>query len=393
MRNKSNSVDTEKFQTAKVLSISFAHFVHDIYSSFLAPILPLLIEKLGISYSLAGALSIFQRIPFLLNPLVGIIADKAPVRYFVIVTPLITAIAMSLLGAAPNYTVLAILLFVMGLSAAFFHVPGPVIVKRVSGNQVGKGMSFYMLGGEIARTLGPLIILGAISIWGLEGTYKLIPFAILATIIIYYKLKKIDASHSHIQLKAKETGVKKTFIKLIPVFLILSGLTFFRQFMKSALTTFLPVYMTDVKEESIWVAGISLSIVEIAGVLGTLYGGSLSDKLGRKRILLFSAILTPFLMLGFVYTSGIIMFALLVLTGFTLFLTSPVLLAYVQEIDSEHPSFVNGVYMMLSFGWGAITIMFIGIFSDTLGMIMTFQISALLALLAIPFVFLLKEKK
>lgn len=388
-----HSFDSKKFQTGKVLSISFAHLVHDIYSSFLAPILPLLIEKLGISYSLAGALSIFQRIPFLLNPLVGIIADKAPVRYFVIVTPLITAIVMSLLGVAPNYGILAILLFVMGLSAAFFHVPGPVIVKRVSGNQVGKGMSFYMLGGEIARTLGPLIILGAISVWGLEGTYKLIPFAILATIIIYYKLKKIDASHSQVRLKAKETGVGKTFVKLIPIFLILSGLTFFRQFMKSALTTFLPIYLTDIKDESIWIAGISLSIVELAGVLGTLYGGSLSDKLGRKKILLLSAVLTPFLMLGFVYASGVIMFVLLILTGFSLFLTSPVLLAYVQEIDSEHPSFVNGVYMMLSFGWGAITVMLIGIFSDTIGMIMTFQISALLALLAIPFVFLLKEKK
>ena len=166
----------DQFQTSNVLTISIAHLVHDIYSSFLAPILPLLIEKLGISYSLAGLLSVLQRIPSLLNPIIGLIADKVSVRYFLVIAPALTATVMSLLGVTTHYTVLAILLFIMGLSAALFHVPGPVMIKHVSGDRIGKGMSFYMLGGELARTLGPLIILAAVSLWGLEGTYKLIPF-------------------------------------------------------------------------------------------------------------------------------------------------------------------------------------------------------------------------
>ena len=173
----------KRFQFGNVLTISFGHLIHDIYTSFLAPILPLLIEKLSISYALAGFLTFVQRVPSLLNPFVGIIVDRVSVRYFVIVAPTIAAVSMSLLGAAPHYVVLVILLFVTGIGSALFHVPGPVMIKHVSGDRIGKGMSFFMFGGEIARTVGPLTILGAVSLWGLERTYKLIPLGVAASLV------------------------------------------------------------------------------------------------------------------------------------------------------------------------------------------------------------------
>ncbi|MBI9038790.1 MAG: MFS transporter [Bacteroidales bacterium] len=380
-----------KFQTSKVVSISFAHLIHDIYSSFLAPILPLLIEKLGLSYSLAGLLTIFQRIPSLLNPIIGLIADKAPIRYFIILTPAITAISMSLLGIAPNFIILGLLLFVMGLSAAFFHVPAPVLIKQLSGNRIGKGMSYYMLGGEIARTSGPLIILGAISIWGLEGTYKLIPFALLATIILYYKLKNIDIQRSN--KKEREVfNVKSTLIKVLPIFSLLAGITFFRSAMKAALTTFLPTYLTLGQNESLWIGGISLAILELAGAAGTLVGGSISDKIGKKTTLIISATATPVLMFIFVYLSGFAMISLLILIGFFMFATSPVLLALVQEISAERPAFINGIYMTINFVIGALTVYFVGFLSDIYGLTLTYKISAIVALGSIPFVFMLPKK-
>ena len=134
-KEKENSTK-KRFQLGSVLTMSFAHFLHDTYSSFLAPILPMLIEKFGMNYTLAGLLTVFQRIPSLINPFVGLIADKKSVRYFVTLTPAITAIAMSLLGAAPNYIILAILLLVMGVSSAIFHVPSPVLIKKVSGKNL-----------------------------------------------------------------------------------------------------------------------------------------------------------------------------------------------------------------------------------------------------------------
>ena len=380
-----------KFQSSKVVSISFAHLLHDIYSSFLAPILPLLIEKLSLSYSMAGLLTIFQRIPSLFNPLIGLIADKAPIRYFIILTPAITAISMSLLGVAPNFIILSLLLFVMGLSAAFFHVPAPVLIKQLSGTRIGKGMSYYMLGGEIARTTGPLIILGAVSIWGLEGTYKLIPFALLATIILFYKLKNIDIKRPSKEEK-KGFNVKNTLINILPIFSLIAGITFFRSAMKAVLTTFLPTYLTLGQDESLWIGGISLAILELAGAAGTLIGGSISDKIGRKTTLIISAIVTPVLLFVFVYQSGFVMFLILILTGFFMFATSPVLLAMVQEISSERPAFVNGIYMTINFAIGAVTIYFVGFLSDIYGLTLTYKISAIVALGAVPFVFMLPKK-
>jgi len=99
----------KKFQWSNVLTISFAHMLHDIYSSFLAPILPLLIAKLHMGYTLAGLLSFIQRVPSLLNPFIGLLADKLSLRYFIIIAPSITSVSMSLLGVASHYLTLLIL--------------------------------------------------------------------------------------------------------------------------------------------------------------------------------------------------------------------------------------------------------------------------------------------
>lgn len=174
--------EKDGFQRDKVITISVVHFIHDIYTSFLAPALPLIIDKLGMSYGLAGILAVIQRIPSLLNPLVGIIAERPVMRYMVIISPALTAVAMSLIGIAPGYIFLAIILFVSGLSSTLWHIPTPVMIKHYSGSRTGKGMSYYMLGGELARTAGPLIILGVIELWGLyifpgrnEGIPYLLP--------------------------------------------------------------------------------------------------------------------------------------------------------------------------------------------------------------------------
>ena len=141
---RSNRVN--KFRIGYVISLSFAHFLHDTYSSFLSPVLPILIKNLGISLTLAALLSVFQRAPSLFNPFIGIFADRLPLLYFVVITPVVTAVTMSFLPMASSYPILILLLLTMGLSAAFFHVPAPVLMRNVSGRRIGTGMSFFMLG-------------------------------------------------------------------------------------------------------------------------------------------------------------------------------------------------------------------------------------------------------
>ena len=98
------------------------------------------------SYSLVGLLSVIQRLPSFFNPFIGVIADKICIKYLIIVAPFLTALSMSLLGVAPNYIILAILLFLMGISSTLFHVPAPVLIKKAAGNKIGKGKTPIIFG-------------------------------------------------------------------------------------------------------------------------------------------------------------------------------------------------------------------------------------------------------
>jgi len=379
-----------KFQLGKITTISVGHFFHDVYSAFLAPILPLLIEKLGISLSMAGLLDVIRKIPTLLNPLVGLMADKMSVKYFVILTPAITAISMSLLGLAPSYGILFILLFVAGISSTLFHVPSPVLIKDFSGNKVGTGMSFFMFGGELARTIGPLLITGAISLWGLEGSYRVMPLGIIASIILFIKLKDIAPINRSIA-KGELKGVKDTVREFIPFFAAISGFLLFRAGMKTALTLYLPIYLTG-KGESLWIASVSLSILQLAGAAGIFGVGNLADKISHRNTLLLTAILSPIVMVVFISSSKIMMIPVLILMGVVLFASGPVLLAIVQETNSKRPAFVNSIFMTISFGISSLMVLVIGILGDNFGLDLTFKICAGLALLSVPFIFMLPKK-
>jgi len=384
---------TNKFQTSNVLLVSASHMLHDIYSSFLAPLRPLLIEKFGITLALASVWDVIMRIPWILNPFIGMIAEKTAARYFVILTPAITAVSMSLLGIAPSFTIVSVLLFVMGVSSAVFHVPSPVMIKRLAGKYTGKGMSFFMFGGEMARTLGPLIITAAVSYWGLEGTWKLIPFGLLASFILFLKLRNVKISESFKKGETEKPEYLKTIKKYFPFFMILVGITLFRAIMKSGLTAFLPTYFYTEKGETLWFANSALAVFQLAGAVGTILSGSISDKLGRKTTLLVISILSPIMMFLFVSSGGWLSFVFLVLLGFFVVAPGPVLMALVQDNSKTLPVFMNSIYMTLNFISSALAVLFAGLLGDWLGLEKTYLISSFLALGAIPFVLLLKSRK
>ena len=381
---------SKKFQLNNVLFISIAHFVHDTYSAFLAPIVPLLKSKLGINNTMVSLLFVAQQIPALLNPFIGIIADKLKIRYLVILAPAITTICMSFLGVSPYYTIIVILLFVSGLSSAMFHVPTPVLIKKISGDRIGKGMSFYMLGGEAARTVGPLIVVAAVEVWGLEGMFKLIPFGLLASLILYFRLRNINISHD-IPRNNSLAGIKATFKEHLPFFLLIAGIMFFRGFMKTSISSFLPTYLEE-KGGSLWLGGISLSVFEFAGAIGAYLAGTYSDKIGRLRMLTIIILVSPVLMLLFISSEGIAMFPLLLMLGFFIISSTPVLLALIMDFDSEHQAFISGVFMFISFVSSSVTNLVVGILSDFIGLIDTYKVSSMLAFLAIPFVLILRKR-
>lgn len=384
-------INKESFQTGNIVLISLSHLIHDIYTSFLAPLLPLFIARHNLSLTLSGLLAVVQRIPTLFNPLVGIMAERVKVRYFVIFAPAITTVAMGLTGVAPTYSVLVVLIFVSGIASTMFHVPAPVIIKKISGKRTGMGMSFYMLGGELARTIGPLVIVAAAEIWGLAGTLRMIPFGLVASFILWIKLR-----HIPIQDEIKKGGIKINYLvvakKFLPVFVSLAGITFFMGAMKSSLTLYLPVYLTG-KGSELWMAGVSLAALQLAGAAGTFYSGTLSDRIGRRTTLVIVVIVTPLLLLLFLKSSGVISFILLIAMGFFLIAPQSVNLAVIHDLKTPHLPFVNGVYMMINFFINSIMTLGVGAMADRIGMEKTFAFAAILGFGAIFFAFRIPERE
>lgn len=381
----------EGFQKGKVLSISAVHFVHDCYTSFLAPALPLIIDKLGISYGMTGLLAVIQRIPSLLNPLIGIIAERPVMRYMVIFSPALTAVFMSLIGIAPGYVFLAILLFFSGISSTLWHIPTPVMVKQLSGSRTGKGMSYYMVGGELARTAGPLIILGVISLWGLEGTWKMMPFGFVASVILYFNFRNANFTPPSSSRLHQEGSYWKIFLRFGAAFALTGGYTFFQAGMKASLTYYLPTFLTSMGN-SLHYSELALTAIQLAGAAGALFAGTLSDKLGRNRILLIVSLATPLLTLLFLKLDGFWIFPVLLPLGFFLFAPTSVMLATVQDLDTEKKAFVNSIYMTLNFFVSVMVYPIVGVIIDRVGFLPTFRAVALLGFGAAIIVLITRKK-
>jgi FSR family fosmidomycin resistance protein-like MFS transporter len=260
------------------------------------------------------------------------------------------------------------------------------MIKLSSGNKVGTGMSFFMVGGELARTLGPLIATAAVSWWGLEGVYKLIPIGLIASLILYVKLKDFDMT---VPLsKPKEKGDTKILLKkYFPLFVVIGLFILFQAGLKSALTLYLPVYLVN-QGESLWFAGISLSILQFSGVIGALGAGHISDKIGRQSTLALSSIGSVVSAALFIHFNSIF---ILPFVGLFILSTGPVLMATIQDTNSHMPTFMNSMYMSVNFGVGSIIVFGVGLLGDNVGLNLTYIICNVLAIGCIPMAFLLNR--
>ncbi|MCP4518411.1 MAG: MFS transporter, partial [Delftia sp.] len=360
MTAKSAASKSDKtFHTGQAFTLAAAHFTHDVFSSFLAPLLPLIIDKLSLSLTLAGSLPTYQRLPSLINPFIGVLADRADLRWFVILAPGVTATVMGLLGLAPSYPALALLLLIAGLSAAVLHVPGPVLVAQASGERVGKGMSFWMTGGELARTVGPLLAVAVVTRFTLEGIWPVMLVGIAASVIIYTRVKDAPAPPP----SRSQNSLGQTWRAMRGVFLPLTGIILTRAMMRASLSIFLPTFLKS-EGQSLWFGGMALALLELAGAVGALAAGTFSDRVGRRRVLFVAMSAAPLFMLVFLLVEGWLVLPALVLIGLTDLATAPVVLAIVQEHAGDHPATANGLYMGISFVISAAGPLLLGALAD-----------------------------
>ena len=377
-----------KFQTKEVLTIASGHFVHDIFTAFVPPLLPHIRKKLAIDYAAIGGLLIFIQIPSLIQPFIGHAADKISLRYLIIFAPAATATLCSLLGLANSYVLLAILLFVVGISTAVFHAPAPAMIGRIAGNRVGTGMSIFMAAGELGRTVGPILVIAAIGWFGLEGIWRVAMFGWLASLFLFSRLHGVSARPT----QGRALSLRQMLPIARRVYPPLLWIMATRVFLSISMTTYLPIFMHDVMGYEIAVAGRSLTLLEGAGVVGALSMGTASDWLGRKRILAALFVAAPLLFLGFLNSSGWVLFAFLLPLGFVMLSPTPVLLAVVQDSFRENRALANSLFLMANFVIRSPALWLLGSLADRFGLSTAFLISGLLAFATAPAVLWLPKR-
>lgn len=375
------------FHTGHVLTLAGGHLVHDIFSGFLPVLLPLLIERFHLSLFLAGSLTLFLRLPSALNPFFGVVADRVDLRRAAAWAPALTAVAMTLTGAAPHYPALCALLLAAGIGAAVFHVVGPVMVARGSGDRVGRGMSWWMTSGELARTIAPLVAVGAVSALGLGRLFPLAVLGIGTSVLLHVRLGRDD-----VPVPAPPAGgFRAAWERMRPVAFPLAGLIFTRSFITGCLVAFLPTFVVG-GGRSLFLGGAAMAVLEGVGTLGSLVGGTLSDRVGRRTVL---AVATPgaaILMLGLAHGPSWSLFPVLIGMGITLFAITPVNMALVQDVAGDHRATANGLYMGFNFISTAFATLFTGWLADLTGFTTAFTLGSLVGLVGMVAVWRLPKR-
>jgi FSR family fosmidomycin resistance protein-like MFS transporter len=383
------ATEGERFATGRVATFAAGHAIHDTYTGFLPPLLPALISKLALSKTEAGLLTVFLQSPSILQPFIGYLADRISLRYLVFLAPGITATMMSLAGAAPSYVLLALVLLIAGISSAGMHAVGPVMAGRMSDRNLGRGMSFWMVGGELGRTLGPIVIVTGIGMLTLEGLPWLMIGGWLTSALLLFRLRNVSGRPPS---AGKVLPWRSALSQMRPLMVPLAALLIVRAFMSASITTYLPTFLSE-EGADLWWAGASLSILEAAGILGALLGGSLSDRWGRRLILFLSMLSSPILLFLFLGFDGWGQTAMLPLLGFAHISVTPVIMALVQESYPENRALANGIYMAMSFLVRSVVVVLLGGVGDLFGLRQGYILSGALMLLGTPLILLLPQTK
>ncbi|MCK5073568.1 MAG: MFS transporter [Bacteriovoracaceae bacterium] len=375
----------------QVLIIGMAHLVQDIYPAFIPAITFLLKDKFSLSYFQITLILVCCRLPCLFNPLFGVISNKKIIKGMIVITPMLSSLFIGLLGLSPSYSIILLLAFLAGTSSQMFHVPSPVLVKRLSNRSPGKGMSVYMMGGELARTIGPFLITWFLTILSFEKIYilSILGFLYSLFLLVVFKIEDeiLDTNKERNNLKQSWT----LFYEKKDLLYTIAGATISKAFTASVVVSLVAMYLKE-SNYSTFLSGNSLSIMALASFFGVSITGSLSDKVGRRIIILLSTILSPILLIAILSSENHMLVVSLLLFGFVACSTAPVVITYVQECASEIPSFSNGMYMTFNFLLTSIIVLLMGKVADIVGIKNALYLSAMFSLFGF-FIILTKTQK
>ena len=349
----------------KALYLSLGHFATDLYPGFLPALLPLLIEKFQFSFTRASLLAMFMGFSTsLTQPVFGYLSDKLGGRWLIVFGPAVGGLCLSLVGLANSYVFLVFLLILGGLGVAAYHPEAAALSASLSGRQRTLGMSLFMLGGNLGVGLGPFLILGITLSLGLDWSFLSSPPALVMAWILY---KYAPLSPESPPMASAPRLTPEASPKGRPYHLIfLLTLVVLRVMTAASLTAFLPT-IQRLRGFSLIAAGSSFTVFMACGALGGLTGGILSDRLGRKLIILASFLLIIPAFLAFLLFRGPLSFLVLALLGFLFFLSEPACIVLAQEMAPQKARTASGLVMGMAWGMAGWGVLGTGALADLVG--------------------------
>jgi FSR family fosmidomycin resistance protein-like MFS transporter len=373
-----------------IFAVALGHFLNDLMQSLIPAGYPLLKDNLDLSFTQIGLITlVFQGTASILQPLIGLYTDKRPMPFALSAGMASTGIGLILLAHATSFGLVLLSVALIGLGSSIFHPESSRIVRLAAGMRPGFAQSVFQVGGKTGKAISPLIAALLVATYGQRSIVWYAGFALLAFFILllegkWYKEHGLTRIRSQNHIKHPEL----TRGKVIQALAILLALVFSKFIYLACIGSYYTFYLIDKFGVSVQSAQVHLFFFLGAIAAGTLLGGILGDRIGRKYVIWFSILgMLPFtLMLPYadLFWIGV----LAVIIGVILASAFPAIVVYAQELLPGRVGMIAGLFFGLSFGLSGIGAAVLGALADFTSIDYVFRLCALLPAIGLLTVFL-----
>jgi FSR family fosmidomycin resistance protein-like MFS transporter len=374
-----------------LISISISHLLNDTIQSLIPSIYPVVKDSFHLNFSQIGIITlVFQLTASLFQPLIGLYTDRRPQPYSLTIGMVFTLLGLILVSQARNYTMLLVSVAVIGTGSSVFHPEASKVAYMASGGRRGLAQSIFQVGGNLGGSLGPIL---AAMIIVPFGQSSILWFSILALIAIIVLLNVGSWYTHHMnRVRKKATAVPKghnlSKVKVAWSVVILLVLIFSKYFYMASITSYFTFYLIHKFNVSIQTSQVHLFLFLFAVATGTLLGGPIGDRVGRKYVIWFSILgVAPFtLMLP--YANLFWTTVLSIMIGVILASAFSAILVYAQELIPGKIGMISGLFFGFAFGMGGLGSALLGMLADKTSIDYVYHVCAFLPLIGVITVFL-----
>jgi FSR family fosmidomycin resistance protein-like MFS transporter len=358
----------------RTVLLFLGHLLNDGYAAFFAPLLPLLIERLELSLALAGALGTAMiLVNSLLQPGLGHLMDRTQRPFLVVLGPLMTVTAMSFIGRVGRFEQLLVVMLVAGAGTALFHPAAAALVGAQHHPRRGLLMALFSSGGTIGGALAPLVVVTFVQATSLTST----PWLLLPGVILLAAFALLLRA----QLPPAAATVRPPRLRLPRSLILLWTVIVLRSVAGTSFASFLAVIVTG-RGGSPLMGGAAISVFLLCGAGGGFAAGWLSDRVGRKAVILGSLLLATPCLLGMLHTPTAWMLPVVAAAGMLTLSSTPVGVVTAQESLPGRTALVSGLFMGTAWGVGGLALTPVGWLADQFGLVPVLRWVAVLPLLA-----------